>query len=161
VTSAAQVPVTCGRCTAAAAGPIWRGIIAVPTGETHYGIPLNDYVPGVLCWECGQREQSYGYRNCAWCGRAVYYGGYNAHPVRYCTRRCELAARTDRRRLARQLGRQRRCETCGTGFTAPRQDACYCSPACRQRAYRKRQADAAAKREYDARMVAEWDAGLS
>lgn len=30
------------------------------------------------------------------------------------------------------------CQTCGSGFTAARWDACYCSPACRQAAYRQR-----------------------
>jgi len=32
------------------------------------------------------------------------------------------------------------CETCGREFTARRNDARYCSPACRQNAYRHRNA---------------------
>ena len=33
---------------------------------------------------------------------------------------------------------QRTCQVCGTGFTARRRDAQYCSPPCTQRAYRWR-----------------------
>ena len=37
------------------------------------------------------------------------------------------------------------CETCGREFTARRNDARYCSPACRQKAYRHRNAPVLAK----------------
>ena len=38
------------------------------------------------------------------------------------------------------------CETCGREFTARRNDARYCSPACRQKAYRDRHAPVLATR---------------
>lgn len=157
------VAVTCDRCRDGTTGPIWLGIRAVPSGQTYLGLPLCDYVHATLCQPCADATEVlvYGSRSCTWCDRAVSYGGTNAHPVSYCTRACEIAARTGRRRLARQLARQRRCETCGDAFTAPRQDACYCSPACRQRAYRQRRADRAAKREYDQRMIREYNARLA
>jgi hypothetical protein len=157
---ATPVPVTCGACVGATTGPIWRGTIAVPSGESHYGIPLNDYVPGVLCETCARFQDTAGTRQCGWCGRQVGYGGMSAQPHRYCTRSCELAARTRRRREARELARHQRCGQCGKPFTAPRQDASYCSPACRQRAYRKRLAAAAAKRAYDEAMIDAWNTQL-
>jgi hypothetical protein len=42
------------------------------------------------------------------------------------------------RRAARARRRQTACSTCGTEFTPPRADGRYCSPACRQKAYRTR-----------------------
>jgi hypothetical protein len=38
------------------------------------------------------------------------------------------------------------CETCGREFTARRNDARYCSPGCRQKAYRDRHAPVLARR---------------
>jgi hypothetical protein len=151
------VPVTCGRCYSTTTGPIWRGTITVPSGEMLYGVPLNDYVPGTLCASCCQSEQTYGTRSCRWCRRQVSYGGVWSQPRRYCGRRCEIADRTARRRAERELARQRKCAHCGSAFDAPRQDAAYCAPACRQAAYRKRLAEQAAQRAYDAEMLRQWD----
>ena len=158
---ATPVAVTCGACDTGTTGPIWRGIIAVPSGDEQYGFPLNDYVPGVLCQECARAQHTFGTRRCGWCGRQVGYGGMNAQPHLYCTRGCELAARTRRRREARELARERRCGQCGDSFAAPRRDAAYCSPACRQRAYRQRQAEQAAERERTAAMLADYNAGIA
>jgi hypothetical protein len=60
--------------------------------------------------------------------------------------------RQERERKDRENARRRRrraicrgtmigvCEVCGVGFQASRRDQVYCSPACRQRAYRNRKA---------------------
>jgi hypothetical protein len=58
--------------------------------------------------------------------------------VGYCTacaRDAELARQRARRRARRT---DLTCEHCGTVFTPPRSDGRYCSPACRQKAYRRR-----------------------
>lgn len=79
-------------------------------------------------------------RTCRTCGRLFY-----ACATRWCSDRCENAERTERRREAREQARSRHwCRECGERFTPPRADARYCSPACRQKAYRKRQAEQAA-----------------
>lgn len=68
--------------------------------------------------------------------------GYKGRPPQpwdgYC-RPCAHDAKKERKReLRRQLRADRKCEACGDTFTPPRSDARYCSPACRQRAYRQR-----------------------
>jgi hypothetical protein len=158
---ATSVAVTCDRCRSGTTGPIWHGIRAVPSGQTYLGLPLCDYVRATLCQPCADMTDVlvYGRRSCRRCGRVVSYGGRNAHPVSYCTHACEITARTGRRQ-ARQLARNRRCETCGNSFTAPRQDARHCSPACRQRAYRQRGAEAAADRAKTAAILADYNAAL-
>ena len=56
--------------------------------------------------------------------------------------RCAAGRHNERQREWRRQGRAGRdCESCGDTFTPPRSDARYCSPACRQKAYRERQHD--------------------
>lgn len=55
----------------------------------------------------------------------------------YCSTSCGKATRAARRDRTRDR-QARSCETCGEVFTPPRDDARYCSPACRQQAYRRR-----------------------
>lgn len=58
----------------------------------------------------------------------------------YCYR-CAADADNERQRDRRRQARAGRpCDGCGQPFTPPRADGRYCSPACRQRAYRRRQA---------------------
>lgn len=96
-------------------------------------------------------------RPCAWCSRP-----YHGHPAnRFCSERCANADRTERRRLSRERHRARcLCAACGEQFTSPRSDARYCSPACRQKAYRDRLAAEAAERARTAALLAEYDARL-
>lgn len=53
-----------------------------------------------------------------------------------CAKDAENARRRDQRRAARS---NLPCAVCGQTFTPPRSDAHYCTPACRQAAYRARQ----------------------
>jgi hypothetical protein len=53
-----------------------------------------------------------------------------------CSARCAERARNARRRKSTPTA----CASCGETFTPQRSDARYCSPACRQRAYRERAA---------------------
>lgn len=96
-------------------------------------------------------------RPCAWCSRP-----YHGHPAnRFCSERCANADRAERRRLARERQRSRcLCAVCGRQFTAPRQDARYCTPACRQKAYRARLAEQAARTARDRALLADYDARL-
>jgi hypothetical protein len=60
--------------------------------------------------------------------------------VGYC-RLCAADAENERQREARAAARAgRACEGCGEAFTPSRADGRHCTPACRQRAYRQRQA---------------------
>jgi predicted nucleic acid-binding Zn ribbon protein len=76
---------------------------------------------------------------CAGCGCEVAFGmsEYQGRLRVYCSDRC-------RAKFARERQRKQRephvvtCEVCGQEFTPKRSDARTCSPACRQRAYRKR-----------------------
>ena len=74
---------------------------------------------------------------CRRCGRKRYYQGRGLWPHAYCTEGCARHARRERRRRGRTR-REGACRTCGQRFTATRPDARYCSPACRQQAYRER-----------------------
>ncbi len=71
--------------------------------------------------------------------------GSDNHQVRYgrwagycwrCVPRMESERQRDLRRQARA---DRECETCSATFTPERADGRYCSAACRQKAYRRRQ----------------------
>ena len=93
---------------------------------------------------------------CRTCGRM-----FRAARAAYCSDRCENAGRTDRQRAAREgLRSRRQCSACGEFFAAPRGDARYCSPACRQKAYRERKSAQAATRAAGAALIASYSAGL-
>jgi endogenous inhibitor of DNA gyrase (YacG/DUF329 family) len=80
---------------------------------------------------------------CVTCGRLVGYRDDGRLYPRYyvaCSERCRHTAHTAAALAERQAARsQLVCGTCGQTFTAARSDGRYCSPACRQRAYRQRQ----------------------
>ena len=153
------VPVTCDRCREATTGPVFRGNRSVPSGRTYHGLPLTDLVRVFYCLPCATATALlvYGTRECRWCGRSISYGGVSAQPARYCTWACETSARTERRREQRELARRCRCGNCGQMFIAPRADARFCSPACKQAAYRKRLADQAASDAYADALMADYN----
>jgi predicted nucleic acid-binding Zn ribbon protein len=91
-------------------------------------------------WE-GLRAR--GYRSdyqhwCCRCGRPFL----GAMVRRYCSDECGERTRRERRDRRGPVPAVRQCGTCGTGFRPQRSDGRYCSPACRQRAYRSRNGDA-------------------
>jgi hypothetical protein len=75
---------------------------------------------------------------CAGCGSEVIFGmtDWQYRKRVYCSDRCRKEAARKRHKPAEPHNIT--CEVCGTEFTARRSDARTCSPACRQRAYRKR-----------------------
>lgn len=77
------------------------------------------------------------YSLCPVCSR--HLGRTNYWPAPYCSPECRRELRNSSRRLERQ---EHKCETCRQPFTPPRADSRYCSPACRQKAYRQRATEA-------------------
>ncbi len=57
---------------------------------------------------------------------------------KWCSPRCNQDALNERRRERREAARQKVCERCGEHFRATRRDARFCSPGCRQAAFRRR-----------------------
>ena len=129
----AMQAVTCVGCK----GPF------APEALWAFGNADNVWHTRLLCRPCVDREWPYaGYpvsqrrsRVCCQCGRRRYQNVHRLHV--YCTEDCERQARRERRRRPR--GRKPGvCTYCEQPFTASRSDARYCSPSCRQFAYRQR-----------------------
>lgn len=72
---------------------------------------------------------------CPVCGRIV------TGRKKYCSQRCVNDAYMERRRQRHAASLRKTCAVCGKPFTAKRADAMYCSPACKQTAYRGRVTD--------------------
>jgi hypothetical protein len=77
---------------------------------------------------------------------SAYYVTRHRHRL-FCRSWCEWSYYNKRRSEIRELIRTagRTCAECQAPFEPPRSDARYCSSACRQRAYRRRQSEAAAE----------------
>lgn len=106
-------------------GPRRRNV--APVGEC---CRLPDYVTRDHGWYAQQQA-------CEACGRAVWHRWPSRQPV--CCEQHRYKAQAARRSAERHQARaDRECVGCGSTFTPARSDARYCSPACRQRAYRRR-----------------------
>ncbi len=86
-------------------------------------------------------------RECALDGRRMNAVDTDVRPCAVCTRLicggdavtiCSDACVQIRWRAQRRLARRSVCRGCGQGFVGCRADSRYCSPACRQKAYRAR-----------------------
>ena len=100
-----------------------------------------------ICGECSDKlsnpwRQFDEPRPCEVCGRPVGIQRSGRHIWRvFCSDLCR-GRDTDKRQRQRRLSeRQKVCADCGTQFEAKRKDTKYCSPACRQRAHRAREAE--------------------
>jgi hypothetical protein len=140
----------CGKCgkAIAATAPVWIGPFR-NEGPFGWGTRSVPY-----CRTCAPRPR---YRRvwyypepfpCVTCGRDVYLrltagrvrDGIVRHAIA-CSEACRKAFY--RAQYFRRKGsRERPCEVCGEVFTQTRSDAKTCSPACRQKAYRRRVTDA-------------------
>ncbi len=106
----------------------------------------------VLCEECApnymERGDPYGFRHtvtnpCDTCGRPVVWEatGRDWHRRHvFCCERCQWTYYNAARNTRNARAREKVCEVCGEVFTAARRDARTCSPACKQKAYRRRRA---------------------
>jgi hypothetical protein len=86
---------------------------------------------------------------CPGCRQKIYWCGWWGQTLNHCPDCRRTALRRKKREALRQYRKSIRtepspvtCARCGTTFTPPRSDASYCSPACRQAAYRERKAAA-------------------
>jgi hypothetical protein len=100
------------------------------------------------CERCARDHRNYydewlnarSWEPCEACGRLVLSMDnrlYRQHVA--CSRTCRQRLDEQRRRTGRHA-HERTCTQCEQTFTSTRGDARYCSPACRQRAYRRRRA---------------------
>jgi hypothetical protein len=138
---------TCGMCGRDMAPTETVVIRSMPSYSVSGG---RSFVP--VCAECGKLgERSAEMQPCYWCDRPVFmlYEVWAARPNRigvFCCDRCRYKWHNRRHSEIRKRQRQRflakTCEVCGEAFTATRVDTKTCSPACRQRAYRRRKAGA-------------------
>jgi len=79
-------------------------------------------------------KKGYSLKKCAVCGRFMKEWDHHA----YCSQRCINDAYMARRRRRHEQELKKQCVVCGVIFTAKRKDAQYCSAACKQAAYRRR-----------------------
>jgi hypothetical protein len=76
---------------------------------------------------------------CIHCGRPIIASRKGLPPkLLCCSTECGAAALNAAARRKRSLCTERSCDGCGKPFGPKRIDATFCSPACRQRAYRLR-----------------------
>jgi len=124
---------TCGHCgrALAASEPVWW----IRAHGSHSGNALT--VTCAACapdwWKARSRQGA-----CETCGRAVGMARRWSHHV-FCSARCRWRWGNARHAAPRVTVT---CAVCGRAFVPPRRDAKACSPACRQRAYRQREAQA-------------------
>jgi hypothetical protein len=133
---------TCGR-PMTPADPMWksRGWNGVPFSGRR--VMLHE------CENCAPKDRHWSKFPCEACGRTLYrrspkHDMYRdqCEPRRswFCSERCEQAVYRRARRDRQPERPAPKCATCGESFAPIRRDAVTCSSACRQRAYRLRQA---------------------
>jgi hypothetical protein len=75
---------------------------------------------------------------CHHCNRPVFVNRRKGRRYIVCSDRCrEAVYNANARRWHRRPVQKRPCAVCGELFTPKRADALYCSPACKQKAYRR------------------------
>ncbi len=138
---------TCSKCGAELGDTVYR---YTPLLERGYGgtrwrtRPTKDQDP--ICEECAPdwlpelqtrvyRLHMYSHKApCETCGRGVFFVSESENPAGhvFCSENCKHKHKPSER------PRKKTCEVCGSEFVAKRSDARTCSPACRQKSYRKR-----------------------
>jgi hypothetical protein len=112
----------------------WCGQCAGDLGENVYRTRR-----GPTCAACQPYPEVYRPIGVCSCGRNVYALRRRRGSTRiFCCEGHRVDQVNAAHRRLRALLRRRRCGQCGEEFTPPRSDARYCSPACRQKAYRTR-----------------------
>jgi len=124
-----------------------------------WAIPVDDRKSpdGMTCFRLAGRGPEMHPQPCAWCGRPVILTRERRWVV--CSDLCRVAARRDRERRDR-IDNPDLCDGCRASMPGCRRGRRFCSDACRQRDYRIRAAERAAKREADWRLFAEYGAAL-
>jgi hypothetical protein len=142
-TKAKKAAGCCGRCggVIAPGAPVWIGAVSCR------GYYQQDYVTleAPLCENCRDYRtwrptRYFPPRPCENCKRPVHLRQTRRVRRVVCSDGCRKALY--RAQYFRRKGsRARRCDVCGEVFTQTRSDAKTCSPACRQKAYRRRVTD--------------------
>jgi hypothetical protein len=140
IRNAAQTCSNCAKCGRAltADAPVWRA--QLPLGYGPFGRWQTKIAP--VCEQCASKWRARPARPCENCQRPVHQeNNFRSHRRTFCCEVCEHAARASFARQKRTDVRgTRQCESCGETFEPTRTDARFCSPACRQRTYRRRKA---------------------
>lgn len=115
--------------------PVFETMIKASSGRIFCSVP--HIPPGEL------REKSWvRVGPCEGCGREIHkHGGQlkNDRPPRlFCSSRCHIHFYDLRKQVRRAEARKRQCIVCNEPFEPLRSNALTCSPACRQKAYRRR-----------------------
>jgi hypothetical protein len=71
---------------------------------------------------------------CQYCNSEFFSRNYL---TKNCSYRCTNDIGILRRKQRKLQERKKKCLLCGTDFTANRKDTMYCSPKCKQKAYRQ------------------------
>jgi len=108
-----------------------------------YAWPDNSYaVVRSVCAECWSKhfatQAARAPGPCCACGRPVIHSIRRRSPKHFvCSDECRRATYLAEARKRRKL-HKRNCDCCGSSFMPARSDARFCSPACKQKAYRQR-----------------------
>ena len=139
IRGAARTASHCVKCSRALTlqEPIWRGYAALGYGP--FGRWSRTVAP--YCEQCASTWRGFAPgKPCEHCGRTVHNKSTHRRRSRtFCGERCEeQAASTSARQKRAEARTPRPCQCCGETFEPARADLVYCSPACRQQAYRRR-----------------------
>ena len=100
------------------------------------------------CWTDAEVTHNILPGECRGCGRKVIANkSRRKMEVFYCSNRCRNVVYGNRHRQRKRMRKVQKplplsaCAVCGQNFAPKRKDAKTCSPACRQKAYRKRVTD--------------------
>lgn len=137
-----DVCATCGR-ELLAEEPIWRSAVCWRTSPvTGKRETFSRAGTAPRCQDCKPDfDIPWNTGSCPHCGRTVHQDGRWQYERCYfaCSRLCAERAWSQAYRDRHHAGRTpRACEVCEDTFTPPRSDGRYCSPSCRQKAYRAR-----------------------
>lgn len=141
-----MIPLTCNKCKRSLAGgePIWRICLGCGLGRDMFGRLRRG--TRAFCRKCRIKNdrREYVTTKCETCGREVH-NELNRRRRRhtFCCQACAIKAQSARARQRRTeaRGASKPCTICGEHFEPTRKDSCYCSAACRQKAYRRRVTD--------------------
>jgi hypothetical protein len=140
VTAKLPTPIACGKCKRPLAdgAAVTRLRIAVPVAPFVLRWRMH-----VLCKRCSPKRD-YENGKCEGCARLVrMVRNRRRRRHVFCSEACEVNVQSARARTARAevRGASKPCQLCGEHFEPTRKDSCYCSSACRQKAYRRRVTD--------------------
>jgi hypothetical protein len=139
ICNAQETAACCAKCARAlkSAEPIWRESLSL--GRGWFGGWRTTVAP--VCQSCASEWSTYHPPSpCEGCGRPVHNEKtFRVRFLTFCCERCRRRAQASHAREQRCSARSTRtCGMCGETFEPARTDAKFCSPRCKQKAYRQR-----------------------